>query len=451
MALVASDARIYPADVDGPRRRNRRVVGWALIVFFIVTPFIRIGGMPMARIDIPGRRLFLAGQLFTPHDTWALALLILGGALALFLFTSLLGRVWCGWACPQTVWLEWVYRPVERWIEGPSHRRRRRDAKGRTPEWWSLKVRKHAIWVGITLGTTFVLLSWFVGGPELLRGEIGAPGKFMGLLFFSLFYLDAAWFREQLCHYACPYARFQGVMMDQTSLLVAYDVTRGEPRGRKGPDLGDCIDCDRCVNVCPSGIDIRNGDQLQCIACAACADACDDVMIKIGKPTHLIRYTTRRDAPRTAGEATPQWRKPRAMIYTAMLGLVSVVLVVGLALRADVKVWAARAPGASLYQTLPDGRVANQFNLHVTNREPGTRTFTVRSGTEGVDITAPGQPWTVDGGQELRIPGFVYAPPAGFAAGRLAARLEFVRDDGDISIMDVTLLGPAGGLGGGAR
>jgi cytochrome c oxidase accessory protein FixG len=444
MGLVAQREMIYPADNKGRFRTARKWVGGALIAFFIVTPFLSFGGLPAVRIDLPGRRLIMLGQLFTPHDTWALALLLLIFALTIMLFTAILGRVWCGWACPQTVWLEWVYRPIERFFEGPAHRRARRDKKGRTPEWWRIKVAKHAAFTLVTFGTTCIFLSWFVGGPQLLMGQFGAGTVTVGVFLFALFYADAAWFREQMCNYACPYARFQGVLMDKRSLVVAYDVARGEPRTKKKDEGGDCIDCNRCVSVCPGGVDIREGDQLQCIACAGCIDACDEIMIKIGKPTGLIRYTTKRDERASEGEWRPHLKNPRVYAYAAILTVLSLMLMVGLATRNEVVFWAARSAGDQLYLELPNGTVANQFHLHVTNRDTAERSFTVESLTEGVEVTAPGQPWRVEWGAELRVPGFIAASPTAFERGRKAAELKVVRDDGQADTVTITLLGPAG-------
>ncbi len=352
MPLVAQRSWVYPADNSGRFRTARQYFGWFLVLFFVSVPWIRIAGLPAALIDIPGRRLVLVGTIFTPHDTWALALLLLTAALGLFLFTSVMGRVWCGWACPQTVWLEFVYRPVERLFEGPAHRKRRRDRGDHDATWWAIKIGKWSSFVVLTALTTGVFMSWFVGGPQLLRGEIGASGLFVGGMLFILFLLDAVWFREQLCHFACPYARFQGVLMDANSLIVAYDAHRGEPRAKgksRDEESGDCIECNRCVDVCPSGIDIREGDQLQCIACAGCVDACNDVMVRIGKPQNLIRYTTKRDAPAQQGESRPVFTR-RTGVYVAFFCIVAAGLVIGLATRNEVAVQIARITDGQQYR-----------------------------------------------------------------------------------------------------
>ena len=443
MPLVERRTRIYAQTVDGPRRRKRRVVGWLLISFLILVPWIPIGGMPAVRIDIPGRRLLLLGQIFTPHDTWALALLGLAVALSLFLFTALLGRVWCGWACPQTVWLEWVFRPLEFFFEGSAHKAKRRDQGVHGPEWFGRKAAKLATFALVSFFVTGVFMSWFVGGPELLRGEIGRAGigvyAFLGVLFFA----DFAWFREQMCHYACPYARIQGVLMADRSLVVAYDQHRGEPRkkGKRIPGLGDCVDCGLCASVCPSGIDIRYGDQLQCIACGACADACDSVMIKIGKPERLVRYTTDRDAPATPDEWKPRMGA-RAAVYLALLLAVLAGLGIGLTTRSEVTVAVARVPTAELYQALPEGRIANRLTIHISNRDTATHSFTVEPLTAGAELAIPGLPSAIPLGGESRFSGFVTAPEESFAAGRLPVQFQIVRDDGVATPANLTMLGP---------
>ena len=445
MALVAGREKIQPADVDGRFRRARRAVGVLLILFFVGAPWVRILGLPAVLIDIPGRRLILAGLIFTPHDTWALALLLLAAAMSLFLFTAALGRIWCGWACPQTVWLDWVYRPIERWVEGPSHRRVRRDAGPRTWDWWRRKIAKHALFVVVTAVTTGIFLTWFVGGPELVRGELGSMGLTLGGLLFTVFYLDASWFREQLCNFACPYARFQGALMDTRSLVVAYDAHRGEPRRvGKTPVGGDCIDCNRCAAVCPNGIDIREGDQLSCIACASCVDACDEIMVNLGRPPGLVRFTTRRDAPASPGEARPVVTARGAMYLLLLLGVV-VTLVVGLATRPEVVVAVARAGAGELYQVLPDGRIANKFTVHINNRDRVDHTFDVVSASQGVDVAIAGLPWPVGWGDHARLVGFVIGPPDEFMAGRRPVVLAVQREDGVRVEASISLLGPGAG------
>ena len=448
MPLVARQAKVYPVDFAGRFRRLRRWVAWALLAFFIVVPWIPVYGLPAVRFDITGRRAIVLGTIFTPHDTWAIALLLVIAALGLFLWTAVLGRIWCGWACPQSVFMEWIYRPIERLVEGPGLRRRKRDAGPWTFDKAWRKVFKHALFLGVAFVGTGLFMTWFLGGPELLRGEIGKAGLVMGSLLMGIFYFDGAWFREQTCTLVCPYARFQGALMDRNSLAVAYDPFRGEPRGRKSKsdpaDKGDCVDCGRCVQVCPTGIDIRDGDQLSCVACTSCIDACDDVMIKIGKPVGLVRYTTDRDAPGAPGEARLRFGV-RTALYSVVLAALVGGLVFGLVARSQIKLGIARSGVGTLYNELPDGRVSNQVSIHISNRDREVHEYTVFSGTEGVEVTVPGLPWAIDWGGEARLQGFCVADPDDFVRGRLPVVIIVEREDGERQQIGMTLLGPGPG------
>lgn len=438
---------IYPADLTGRFRTWRKRMGYGLIAFFALTPWLHIGGLPAVQIDLPGRRLLLLGSVFTPHDSWALALMGLMAAICMFFFAAVFGRVWCGWACPQTVWMDWLYRPIERAIEGKAAKRKKMDSKPRSEwpaSWWARKVAKH---VAFALATAFIVgvfMSWFVGGPRMLRGDLSAAGWSVAGFIFFLGFLNAAWFREQLCTYACPYARFQGALMSEKSLLVAYDEQRGEPRKEgKVRDGGDCISCMRCVDVCPAGVDIRDGDQLSCIACASCVDACDEVMIKIGKPKGLIRYTTDRDATGPSPLRLETLGK-RSFAYAAILLVLLVGLVYGVATRSPITVAVARAVSTEIFRELPNGDVANQLTLHISNRDNSDHSFTVRSATDGVVVTVPGLPWAVGWGAEERLQAFVSAPADRFEDGRLAAVILVERDDGAAVRERFDMLGPAG-------
>ncbi len=448
MPLVARQTKLYPVDFSGRLRRWRRVVAWALLAFFIVVPWIRVYGLPAVRFDITGRRAIVLGTIFTPHDTWAIALLLVIAALGLFLWTAILGRIWCGWACPQSVFMEWIYRPIERLVEGPGHRRRKRDAGSWTFDKAWRKVVKHALFGLAAFVGTALFLTWFLGGPELLRGEIGKAGLVMGGLLMGTFYFDGAWFREQTCTLVCPYARFQGALMDRNSLAVAYDPFRGEPRGKKRKnevaDKGDCVDCRRCVQVCPTGIDIRDGDQLSCVACTSCIDACDEVMIKIGKPTGLVRYTTDRDAPGRPGEARLKFGV-RTTLYSIVLSALVGGLVFGLVSRSQIKLGIARSGVGTLYNELPDGRVSNQVSIHISNRDREAHEYAVVSGTEGVEVTVPGLPWGIDWGAEARLQGFLVADPSDFRRGRLPVEIVVEREDGLRATIGMTMLGPGPG------
>lgn len=282
---------------------RRRAVAYGLILLFTAIPYIQVGGRPLVLLDLPARRFTIFGVTFLPTDTVLLALFMVSVFVGVFLLTALLGRVWCGWACPQTVYMEFVYRPIERLLEGSPGRRR----KGVLAESGVGKVLKFGAFLVVSLFLAHTFLAYFVGVERLAhwvtRSPLEHPSGFLivaavtGLMLF-----DFGYFREQMCLVACPYGRFQSALLDRSSLIVSYDRKRGEPRGRKtvslplvdgaGSARGDCVDCGLCVATCPTGIDIREGLQMECVHCAQCIDACDAVMTKLGMPRGLIRYSS---------------------------------------------------------------------------------------------------------------------------------------------------------------
>ena len=302
---------------------------------------------------------------------------VLGIAALLLLFaTSIKGRLWCAYGCPQTVFVEWVIRPIEELTEGSAHHRRRMDGAKLTPGRAVRKLIKHALFLLVSAVVANTFLSFFFGPDQIVRWMMKSPAEhpvpfavMSGVM--GLFYADLAWFREQFCAFVCPYARFQSVMIDPDTPTVAYDVARGEPRGRetlqphgREKTKGDCIDCQLCVRVCPTGIDIRNGLQLECIRCARCMDACDTIMENIGRPKGLIRIATQADL---AGEkSSPFWKRPKVLAYSLALLLMATGLGVRLVARGNVSMTIARAPGP-VYTHMPDGRLGNMLVIQVNN------------------------------------------------------------------------------------
>lgn len=423
--LAGARSWIYPQSVKGRFQKVHRWTGAVLLAILFVLPWIRINGHPALLVDLPARRLYALGAIFTPTDTLLLVLLGLFLAFSLFFFTSLFGRLWCGYACPQTVFLEELVRPIERWLEGDRGQRMQRD---RQP-WTAAKVGRKALkWSVFALLAGVVamgFMSLFVEARELWTGgatltEYLITGAVGGVMF-----LDFTWFREQFCNYLCPYARFQGALCDDQSLVVAYDGARGEPR----KSAGECIDCKKCVSVCPQGIDIRKGFQLECIACARCVDACEGVMDKLGKPT-LIDY-------RAQAGGQVHWIRGRTVAYTFLLTAIAAAFLGVLLTRHDISMNVARAPG-TLFVVDDDGWVRNTFLVRITSNGVDAAAWTLRVDglPDGATYAAP--PVTLESGKSVTVPLVVRVPPRAVGARTVPVRV-VAHSDGDELSFDTTL------------
>lgn len=316
-----SRAFLYPSDTHGRFTSARRAAGWGLIAVYLSLPWIRIGGYPAVFLDIADRRFHLFGITLAAQDLWLLFFVITGLGFSLFFVTALLGRIWCGWACPQTVFLDHVYRRIERWIEGDAVRRRALATAPLSPGKFFRRVLKHGLFILVSAVITHLFLAYFVSLPEVWAMMRAAPGEHWDAFAFmaiatGILYFNFAWFREQLCIVICPYGRIQSALIDDNSLVIGYDPMRGEPRGKAGATgAGDCVDCHRCVQVCPTGIDIRQGLQMECVGCTACIDACDDVMTRLQRPRGLIRY----DSQNAFARRSTRWLRPRTVLYGILL------------------------------------------------------------------------------------------------------------------------------------
>lgn len=369
---------IYPRKPKGRLTNTRNVVNAILLLILFAGPFIRIGGLPLLQMDIPHRKFIIFGQIFWPQDLFILAIAMVAALVMLVLFTAVYGRIWCGWLCPQTVLMEGVFRKIEYWIEGDSFDQKQLD---RAP--WSLgkvarKTLKHIIFFALSFVVGNWLLMYIIGSDAWIELVTDHPANHVKgltamILFSLMFYGIFARFREQACTFICPYGRFQSVLLDENSIIVAYDHKRGEKRGsflRSAPPgqrhtegKGDCVDCKLCVQVCPTGIDIRNGTQMECINCTACIDACNSVMDRVGFPRGLIRYASESNI--TRGEKLKI--TPRLVIYTLILFALTGLLVYLLAGRSPVEATILRSPG-SLYQTMADGSIGNLYLVKVMNK-----------------------------------------------------------------------------------
>ncbi len=366
---------LHPADVHG-RWQTRKNFAWGvLLAIYVFVPWIEIGGRPAVHIDIPGRNAFLFGQTFTNQDFYLVFFLLSALGFSLFAVTSLWGRIWCGYACPQTVFMEGVFRRVERWIEGPRDVRIKRNLGPMTVNKATRKIVKHVLFLGLAYLNAHVFLSYFIPARELIQAVQSPPSEHMaafiwGVVWTGVLYFDYAWFREQVCLIICPYGRAQSAMIDADTVVIGFDEERGEPRSKGIKEGGDCIDCFRCVAVCPTGIDIRNGLQMECIGCANCVDACDDIMRRIGKPTGLVRYDSQRGFE--TGERRSIFR-PR-MYWYAVLAIVGLtVATFTISKRQAFEVHVLRARGLPYH--IEGDVLRNVVNVRVQNKRDAAAVF----------------------------------------------------------------------------
>jgi len=435
--------------------KARAAVAVALIATFTVLPWLRINGKPPLLLDVMLRQFTFLGTTFRPTETLFLALLLLTVFISIFLVTALLGRVWCGWACPQTVYLEFVYRPLEKLFLGAAYGRN--GAKVAT--WRRILLYATYLLLSAHLANTF--LAYFVGTDRLVEWTTGSPARHpvafgVFAVTTALMLFDFVFFREQLCTLVCPYGRMQSVLLDRDSLIVAYDRHRGEPRGRaaarkvieaEGGKAGDCVECTMCTQVCPTGIDIRDGLQLECVQCAQCVDACDDIMAKLGRPGGLIRYSTQNRIERSG---TGGFRY-RLVIYPALLVGLVVALTLLLARRAPVLVEQERLVGAN-FATAADGSIETPIRLLVENRTESLRTFAVR-GVGDVSVAGGFEPVAVQPASAATFRFSVRSPAATFGRGSRHGTVEVVDDLGAVHPVELSIVGPFNALGptGGSR
>lgn len=389
---------IYSRYINGRFHKLRAVISIVLQGLLFLTPWLTYHGRPAVLLDLPGRKLYLGPLVMFPQETHFLLLLLLLGGLTLFFSTAVAGRMWCGYACPQTLFSQ-SFMTVERWIEGDRSRRMRRDKGPWTTSFVVRRAFKLVIWtvMGLWLGIT--ISGYFHDIRTLTMADWPLVAFFT---FISL--LDFGFVREMLCHNWCPYARFQGAMFDQDSLIIAYDEKRGEPRGKLGKTTGSCVNCSMCVQVCPMGIDIRDGSQLECITCAACIDACDEVMDKIGQPRGLIRYSSLSGKQRLT--------RPRILIYATLYAILLSLFGYFATHRQMLALDVVRT--STLFTTTPDGRIANAYNVDVINREDHPVTVTLRvQGLDGAELVVPqGNPVAVPAASVVKCPVLI-ASPAG--------------------------------------
>jgi len=404
--LFADRTRVYPKAVKGYFRRLKWLSLWLLLGVYYLAPWLRWDrgeGAPgqALLIDMPARKAYFFFIEIWAQEVYYLTGVLIIAAIALFFATAVAGRVWCGFACPQTVWTD-LFMWVERKLEGDRAARMRRDQGPVTISWLGKKLVKHVAWLLIALATGGAWVFYFNDAPTLLVEMVLGQGSFTVYSFIFGFtastYLMAGWAREQVCTYMCPYARFQGAMIDDDSLIVSYDTVRGEPRGayRKGEtweDRGHCVSCRQCVVVCPTGIDIRDGQQLECIGCGLCADACDGVMEKLNLASGLVRFDTLSNLNAQARGETPHYKffRPRTIVYSLILVIVGMAMLAALMLRSETSVSVLRDRNP-LYVKLSDGSIRNGFTFKVLNMKRQQKSFDLSlAGIEGARMTVIGQ------------------------------------------------------------
>lgn len=448
--LKQDGSRIWllPKIIRGRLYRYREVISYLLLLFLFAAPFIRIDGRPFLLFNFIDRYFVIFGKPFWPQDFYLLAFALVTLVVFIVLFTVLFGRVWCGWACPQTIFMEMVFRRIEQLIEGGPSQQRKLNEMPWNREKILKKGLKHSIFYLIAFLISNIFLAYIIGS-EALIAIITEPiqkhwAGFISILVFSgVFYLVFAKVRELVCIMICPYGRLQGVMLDRNSIVVAYDHKRGEPRGkiRKGEDQsskGDCVDCNLCVDVCPTGIDIRNGTQLECVNCTVCIDACDSVMDKIKKPRGLIRFDSVNNIENNIGF---RWT-PRILAYVAALILLLSAFVTILVTRADIEAVLLRASG-SMPQVSEEGMVTNVFKLELVNKTYDDIVFDVAVLNKPyAEIIIPDGDFVIDGGKVEEKVVLIRIPQDSIRSNRTSLELDVSINHKKLKTIETSFLSP---------
>jgi len=456
--IAPPEELLYSISADGSRKfmhpvvrkghywHIRRRIAWALMVLFFALPLIPIGGHPAVLLDLATVRFHLFGATFHPTDNLLLAAFGFGVVVTVFFVGSTFGRVWCGFGCPQTVYLEFLFRPIEALIEGGPTNQRRLNKEPWSARKLAIKAAKWGTFTAVALAMAINFVAYFTGWESLLPGLLHEPSTWTGALFTiaavtGLIVFDFGWFRDQMCTIACPYGRLQNVLSDQDTLLVAYDTARGEPRTRSKTLLagaGACIDCGACVSACPTGVDIRRGLQVECIGTAQCVDACDEVMVKLGRPTGLIKFTSEREQQGAARRLV----RPRNLVYLVLMLAAWGTLGTLVFTRADAVVEVVRG-GREPYRLLPSGGVANQQRIRFTNQRDETQRFdvTVLSPADATLVVSE-SPVVVAPEKVVTVNAVTTVPQSRFREGQATVRYLVTSDGGYRDEIEFLLLGP---------
>lgn len=441
-----SRRKVRPQLANGVWLKRRFWLAWSLIGLFVALPFLQIKGKPAVLLDLPARTFTFFGATLRPTDSQLLMVVMLAIFLTIFVLTALFGRVWCGWGCPQTVYMEFVFRPIERLFEGNRSAQLQRDERG---GWDARRIAKFGVYAVLSVVVAHIFLAYFVPVSVLHLWMLQEPSKhpagFGAVLATSaLMFFDFAYFREQMCVVICPYARLQSALLDRQSLVVAYDAKRGEPRGKlskiKTSDLsiGDCIDCKACVTTCPTGIDIRDGLQMECLSCTQCIDACDNVMAKIHRPRGLIRYSSQ---AALAGEKPKPFRVRVALYVLGLLALGG-VFALFVQQRGSAEITVLRGIGAP-FTVQADGNVNNQVRIKIYNHSGKKRSYAISlENTEGVQFIAPENPLRVGSGETRTTSTFAIVARQQLRDGEKSIVIEVDDGQGAIRHLPFELLGP---------
>ncbi len=441
---------MFPKKPFGKLTNYRQYVSYLLLIFLFAGPWIRIGGEPLLLINILERKFVIFGRIFWPQDFYLFGLAMITSVVFIILFTVVYGRIFCGWICPQTIFMEHVFRRIEYWIEGDWKQQKKLADIPWNGEKIRKRVLKHAIFFAISFAISNTFLAYIIGSEELLAIQMGNPmdhlvGLGALLIFTGAFYIVFSRLREQVCTNICPYGRLQGVMLDKQSIVVAYDYVRGEQRSkwrnkedRGAVGKGDCIDCHQCVDVCPTGIDIRNGTQLECINCTACIDACNHVMDKVGLEPDLIRYAS--EAGIQSRDMRFKW-SVRAIAYTGVLVVLMGFMSFLLISRSDVSATVLRTPGM-LFHKEEDGRISNLYNYKIINKTGRDMNLEFRLLGESGEIRMVGSRLQIEGQGKAEGSMFLVFARDEITSKKMKLKLGIYRDGELIATTSTNFVGP---------
>ncbi|GAA4794698.1 cytochrome c oxidase accessory protein CcoG [Olivibacter ginsenosidimutans] len=441
---------IYAKKVTGPLFTYRQYIGYLLLCLLIITPFTKIGGEPLLLFNVIERRFVVFGMVFYPQDLHIFVFGMLIAMVCIVLFTVVYGRVWCGWACPQTIFMELVFRRIEYWIEGDAHQQQHLAQQPLDGRKMLKKVIKHGVFLVISFFIANIFLAYIIGVQSLINIITDPINQHIsGLIAISIFtlvfYAVFAYARELVCTTICPYGRLQGVLLDEQSITVAYNHKRGEPRGKRKrgqtePQQGDCVDCGLCVQVCPTGIDIRNGIQLECVNCTACIDACDAVMQKIGRPTRLIGFYSTKDIE----EVGSKRNYTRTIAYSAVLLVLLITCGWLIFSRSILDGTLLRANGTS-YIFRDDGTVTNLYNLELINKSPNTLPFALESANGDFRLQTVGNIREIKKDETVHLSFFLVIPKNKIHHYKTDVKVKIVSANKVVKQMKTTFVAPVGG------